>query len=178
MGGDKRPNIMLTPKEKHLYWGEKEFYKRRSFFCFVGFFFFLLQTESRVCTWDLNQGTRLQNHLGREGCVKLHRGRGESPRSKDSGAASNDYFHYRLIRRQFSRLIEYLFGLWNVRKKWKKSSKAMKYDTKHWNAGKCYIWEAETACSATFCMTNYFSWRFIYFSAGQTNRLVQWSLQL
>lgn len=37
---------------------KKEFYKKDVFF--------LLQTESCVCTWDINQGTRLQNHPRRK----------------------------------------------------------------------------------------------------------------
>lgn len=76
---DMRPNIISKSKEKHLYWKKWDIYKKGVFFCFV---FFLLQTESCVCTWDLNQGTRLQNHPGR---VKLHRDREELPRSQDRG---------------------------------------------------------------------------------------------
>lgn len=72
-----RPNIISKPKEKHLNWGENESSIKRVFV--------FLQTESWVCTWDLNQGTRLQNHPGREGCVKLHRSREEIPCSKDRG---------------------------------------------------------------------------------------------
>lgn len=43
---------------------EESSIKRVAFFFFS--FLFLLQTESCVFTWDLNQGTRLQNHPGRK----------------------------------------------------------------------------------------------------------------
>lgn len=55
-------------------WGKHLKNKRKTLVLKMGIFYFLKkrvfvffhQMESHVCTWDLNQATRLQNHPGRK----------------------------------------------------------------------------------------------------------------
>lgn len=63
-GVDMRPKIIWKTKENHLL---KNFYKKGDFL--------RQKKESCACTWDSNQGTRLQNHPGTESVEKMQRDR-------------------------------------------------------------------------------------------------------